>query len=378
MKEWYLVNNGRIVFPEDFPRIFSSDGKYLISRFYGKDYYFEMSGESMYSAVKGLEKDTGRDYSEYRDRIVKAITERMKACNGVLYHNSLIPGKHDTQLRATNSALRVLIQAKLDGYDVQNEIEQLLTYHFQFYMEWGGGIWFCHDQSEYEKEIRRCQLKTRVWGKEKYNTLTLNTHLDSLNTLLLLREHKKDLRLNNTEAYETLLERGLYALNTLINKKTDGTFKGLLQTIDKQFCLQNANKNPLVHFIVRAHDRFIHPLLFKNLTPVFFFNYGYIARDIAVKSRHIDYLPANIADLLRCYSLLRESSKISSDISVEKMKTIIDKAITLLFKLDSLYMGENDLAWKCEIKQLSNSIGLDYHYPKTWKKLSYSSFTLFR
>lgn len=378
MKEWYLVNNGRIVFPEDFPKIFSSDGKYLISRFYGKDYYFEMSGESMYSAVKGLEKDTGRDYSEYRDRIVKAITERMKACNGVLYHNSLIPGKHDTQLRATNSALRVLILAKLDGYDVLNEIEHLLPFHFQFYMEWGGGVWFCHDQSEYEKEIRSCQLKTRVWDKEKHNTLTLNTHLDSINTLLLLSKHKKDLGLNDIEAYEALLERGLYALNTLINKKTNGFFRSLLQTFDKQFCLQNANKNPLAHFIVRAHDRFIHPQLYKNLTPVFFFNYGYIARDMAVKSRHIDYLPANITDLLRCYSLLKESSRFSSALNIEKMKAIIDKAVTLIFELDSMYNSENDLAWKCEIKQLSDHLGLNYHYPCTWEQLTYSSFTSFR
>ena len=378
MKEWYLVNNGRIVFPEDFPKIFSSDGKYLVSRFYGEDYYFEMSGESMYTAIKGLEIETGKNYSEYRDKIVNAITDRMRACNGILYHTSLVPGKTDTQLRATNSAIRVLIQAQLDGYDVHSELNQLLAYHFQFYMEWGDGVWFCHDQSEYEKHIRKCQLQSKVWGKEAYNTLTLNTHLDSLNTLIILCKHEDKLQIANLNNYENLLRRGTIALNTLLNKKTNGLCVGFLQYIDKQFCLLNKQKKPAIHFIVRVFDRFVHPLLFKKLTPIFFFNYGYVARDMAVKSRHIDYLPANIADLLRFYSLSKDYAMVSQVIDIQKMHTIIDKALNLLFKLDTFYQSENDLAWKCEIKQLSCSVGFNYPYPNSWEGFSYSCFTMFR
>lgn len=377
MKEWYLVNNGKIEFPKDFSKIFSSDGKYLISRFYGMDYYFEMSGESMYSAIKGLEKETGQDYSEYRGRIVMAIVDRMASCNGILSHTSLVPGKTDTQLRATNSAIRVLIQAQLDGYGVLKELKQLLPYHFQFYMEWGGGVWFCHDQSEYEKEIRKCQLQTTVWKKEKYNTLTLNTHLDSLNTLLLLLKNRNQICIDNYAFYENLLIKGLTALNTLINKDTKGVFSSVLQLLDKRFYFLHKSNNPILHFVVRAFDRFVHPFLFKNITPVFFFNYGYIARDMAVKSRHMDYLPANIADMLRFYSLLEGNSQISKTINMEVLKTIIDKAISLLFELDSLYLNENDLAWKCEIKFLSSLLCFEYVYPETWKELHYGSFTMF-
>ena len=377
MKEWYLVNNGKIEFPKDFSKIFSSDGKYLISRFYGMDYYFEMSGESMYSAIKGLEKETGLDYSEYRGRIVKAIIDRMESCNGILSHKSLVPGKIDTQLRATNSALRVLIQAYLDGYGVLKELEQLLPYHFQFYMEWGGGVWFCHDQSEYEKEIRKCQLKTTVWDKEKYNTLTLNTHLDSLNTLLILIKNKNQISIGDYEIYENLLYKGVTALNTLIKKDTNGIILSALQHLDKRFYLLHKKNNPIFHFIVRAFDRFVHPFFFKNITPVFFFNYGYIARDLAVKSRHMDYLPTNIADLLRFYSLLERDIVISKAINLERLKTIIDKAVSLLFELDSLYLSENDQAWKCEIKILSRLLCFGYVYPETWKELHNGSFSMF-
>ena len=377
MKEWYLVNSGRIVFPEDFSRIFSSDGKYLISRFYGGDYYFEMSGESMYCAIKGLEADGGGDYSEYRRKIVQAITDRMKVCNGILYHTSLVPGKTDTQLRATNSAIRVLIQAHLDGYNVHNELERLLEHHFQYYMEWGGGVWFCHDQSEYEKHIRRCQLQSKAWNKETYNTLTLNTHLDSLNTLMILYKHKGELHINDQEHYDELLKRGTVALNALVSKKTSGPLISCLQYIDKWFCLLNKQKNPVVHFFVRAFDRFVHPLFFKKLTPVFFFNYGYVARDLAVKSRHIDYLPANIADLLRFYSLVQNSPIVNDTISLQKIHTIIDKAVGLLFKLDTFYQSENDIAWKCEIKYLSGKLKFDYSFPKTWDAFTYSNFTVF-
>ena len=377
MKEWYLVNNGRIEFPEDFPKIFSSDGKYLISRFYGKDYYFEMSGESMYFAIKGLENETGQDYSEYRNKIVKAITDRMETCGGILYHTSLVPGKTDTQLRATNSAIRVLIQAQLDGYDVHSELNKLLAHHFRFYMEWGGGVWFCHDQSEYDKHIRRCQLQSKVWGKENYNTLTLNTHLDSLNTLLILCKNQDNLHIGNIDHYKILLEKGVIALNTLICKETNGIIIDSLQCIDKMFCLLNRKQNKVIHFIVRAFDRFVHPLLFKKLTPVFFFNYGYVARDMAVKSRHIDYLPANIADLLRFYSLLKKNTLSSNLINLDRINTIIKKAICLLFKLDTLYMSDNDIAWKCEIKELSKLNGLVLSYPLSWENLSYDSYVMF-
>jgi len=378
MKEWYLVNNGRIEFPEDFSKIFSSDGKFLISRFYGKDYYFEMSGESMYSAIKGLEKETGQDYSEYRSRIVKAITDRMAVCGGILYHISLVPGKTDTQLRATNSALRVLIQAQLDGYDVIKELKQLLPYHFQYYMEWGGGVWFCHDQSEYEKEIRKCQLQTTIWNKEKYNTLTLNTHLDSLNTLLLLLKNRDQIQLEDYGYYENLLRKGAIALNTLINTETNGFITDILQKIDKRFYLMHKKNDSIHHFVVRAFDRFVHPFLFKNITPVFFFNYGYVARDMAVKSRHMDYLPANIADLLRFYSLAKNNANTVELHNLKKLKTIIDKAVSLLFELDSLYLSENDMAWKCEIKYLSSLQNFDYSYPQSWNQLEYGSFTMFR
>ena len=377
MKEWYLVNSGLINFPEDFSKIFSSDGKYLISRFYGKDYYFEMSGESMYSAIKGLEIETGQDYSEYRDKIVRAVTDRMETCGGILYHTSLVPGKTDTQLRATNSAIRVLIQAQLDGYDVHSELNKLLAHHFRFYMEWGGGVWFCHDQSEYDKHIRRCQLQSKVWGKENYNTLTLNTHLDSLNTLLILCKNQDNLHIGNIDHYKILLEKGVIALNTLICKETNGIIIDSLQCIDKMFCLLNRKQNKVIHFIVRAFDRFVHPLLFKKLTPVFFFNYGYVARDMAVKSRHIDYLPANIADLLRFYSLLKKNTLSSNLINLDRINTIIKKAICLLFKLDTLYMSDNDIAWKCEIKELSKLNGLVLSYPLSWENLSYDSYVMF-
>lgn len=378
MKEWYLVNSGLINFPEDFSKIFSSDGKYLISRFYGKDYYFEMSGESMYSAIKGLEIETGQDYSEYRDKIVRAVTDRMETCGGILYHTSLVPGKTDTQLRATNSAIRVLIQAQLDGYDVHSELNKLLAHHFRFYMEWGGGVWFCHDQSEYDKHIRRCQLQSNVWGKENYNTLTLNTHLDSLNTLLILCKNQDNLHIGNIDHYKILLEKGVIALNTLISKETNGIIIDSLQCIDKMFCLLNRKQNKVIHFIVRAFDRFVHPLLFKKLTPVFFFNYGYVARDMAVKSRHIDYLPANIADLLRFYSLLKKNTLSSNSINLDRINTIIKKAICLLFKLDTLYMSDNDIAWKCEIKELSKLNGLVLSYPLSWENLSYDSYVMFK
>jgi hypothetical protein len=120
-----------------------------------------------------------------KEKIVLALQARKNDGNGVFFHKSF-KDENDTQLRSTSAVIRTLLEAKKDGFDVVNDIIDVVTHHFSYYFEWNEGIWLCHDTSELEGEVPFSHLKTRAYEKSKRNTVTLNTHLDSLTTLLMV------------------------------------------------------------------------------------------------------------------------------------------------------------------------------------------------
>ncbi len=188
MHKYRLVLIGDIILPDNIYDTFSSNG-YLITKSGGDDCYFEMSGESLYYALLDIERKSNQNMSYYKNLVVNAITMRIEACGGLLLHNSLAQdGECDTQLRASNSAIRTLLMAKRDGYPIENIIKSLIEYHFKYYFKWREGYWFCHDVSEKNGIKPKTHLMSKVLGKERRNTLTLNTHLDSLSTLLLIEK----------------------------------------------------------------------------------------------------------------------------------------------------------------------------------------------
>ena len=305
-----LIIIGDIEPLKDFDDIFSSDGKFLISRTYGRDWFFEMSGESMYYDLTYEEHKNNISLREYKNRIVKAIHERLYAGQGQLLHKSF-SGENDTQFRSTNSAIRTLLEARNDGFEIDDDLSKIIKHHFSYYFKWLDGIWFCHDSSEFEGKGPWSHIRTRCLGKDWRNTLTLNTHIDSINTLFLLKKNMFDIDGN----VEDLLRKSLQSINQIVSIKTN-SINHLLQKIDNIFLDRYVERvSEKNEWYLSFYERIVHPVIFKILTPTLFFENGFIARDLSVLNRHLDYMLVNIVDLSRMlclYNEMYEQSNITS------------------------------------------------------------------
>lgn len=375
-KEFYLVNIGRVLFPSEFNKIFCSRNKYLVSGQVGKDFYFEMNGESMYYMLKGEELAYNYDYSEYKKKIVQAVCQRMADCNGILLHKSLISDKLDTQFRATNSAIRILIHAVLEGDEVKSELESLVNYQYKFFMPFMNGIWFPHDLSEYNKKCRKRQLKTKAFGKERTNTVTLNTHLDSLNTLLLLHSKISNLNIRVEFDLEDLINRAIVPLKGLFYHDLNSSFPSIiLQKIDFLFYLLSNKRKKLFFPITKVYDSLLHPLLFKVLFPRLFFNYGFIARDLAIRHRHADYLLPNAVDIAR-FLCLYESYHESDPLFVADLNKQLYKTVLFINKTES-FESDYSIAWSQELIDLIAVLNISSDTRlKRGEKICYNPFCL--
>lgn len=376
MNKMYLWNIGLINIPDEIDRIFSDDGKYLVSPTLQGNHFFEMSGESMYYALKDIEIKTGQNTIEQRERIVYSIKKRIIACGGYLYHESLSSGIADTQLRSTSSAIRILIEGLIDGFDVKEDLVNLANYHFKFFFNWKDGIWFCHDTSEWKKRGPKTHIKSRRMKKDFQNTLTLNTHFDSLSTLLLLRRECPSL--NFEFSIDEYITKGNKCIISLFEADdSHNKLNIILQNLDN-IILRKAIASKMFPF--RIYERIIHPLLFKLFSPTVFFNYGFISRDLAVMNRHLDYMIVNMVDITR-YSILAKSTGVELKIISQKLLEKIKQGVKFIDNTKEyqsfLYSKELSIAWLCELSVLLDTLSLgysfnveSYHYPK------YSPFTL--
>ena len=146
-----------------------------------------MSGESVYYALQEFEGDYGIDVLSHKKRIVDAIISRLEFGHGRLLHKGFT-GEDSSQFRSTNSALRTLLTAEKDGFEVDKSISSIANHQYSYFFSWKKGVWFCHDTCEMEGKVPWTHIKLWQCGKSVRNSLTLNTHLDSLNTLLLLKK----------------------------------------------------------------------------------------------------------------------------------------------------------------------------------------------
>lgn len=356
MRKLRLPLVGDIQFPEDFDKIFTSDGKYLITKCLGDDYCFEMSGESMYYALQELEKKDGDSFYTYKSKIINAIVARITWGRGTLLHKSFTGG-FDTQFRSTNSALRTLLAASKEGFVVDEEIKKIANNQFKYFFRWKKGIWFCHDSSELDGKTPLSHIRTKRVNKDSRNTLTLNTHLDSVSTLLLLKKQHKEYLLDFN--LDDFLEKGLQAINQLCELKSNIVFiENFLQKIDAFFLnvyvKKVVNKNG---FVDTVYERIIHPLLFKVLFPTIFFNNGFIARDLSVMNRHLDYLLVNVVDFSRVMNLykvlVKERLLKEGLLNIDCLSDKLDRAIALVEKdkcfLTFIRADELQSAWYAEM-----------------------------
>lgn len=361
-----LNNIGKLDVENEFEKIFCGREGFLISNVLIDGHYFEMCGEFMYYALKESEQIFGISHQHRKDKIVLALQARKNHGNGVFFHKSFTAG-NDTQLRSTSSVIRTLLEAKKDGFLVEQDILETLKYHFSYYFGWNDGIWFCHDTSELKGQVPLSHLKSGAYGKDRRNTATLNTHLDSLTTLLMV------INSNSSDFIDYLsnIDKAINSVNNLFEFEKNKSFiNKVFQKWDNIFFeryLLNLSDNKIGLFS-KTYQKVLHPFFLKLISPTLFFKNGFIGRDLAICNIHVDYLTVNITDFLRLlvvYDYVVQEGKLNLiRLDRESILEKVTKAIDLIEGNNHLkkYIMNNDLqsAWYAEFHYLYSFFNNNY------------------
>lgn len=349
---------GKIDIINDFDKIFSKNMKFLVTNVINDEHYFEMTGESMYYALKECEEISAISQLERKEKIISSLQNRKKACNGVFVHKSFI-GENDTQLRSTSAVIRTFLEARKDGFTVDHDIIEVVNHHYSHYFKWNTGIWFCHDTSELKGNAPLSHVKTKAFNKSKKNTLTLNTHLDSLTTLFMVINSNIECNAD----LEVLANKAIQSLNILFKfDKNKNYLNNILQKIDNAFFdhyLISLSRNK-ENLLSKFYQKIIHPTFFKIISPTVFFKNGFIARDLAVLNIHVDYLTVNITDFLRLlivYDKVTQKSlnrlrKLDRESILDKVSSAIDLIETNKNLKSYILASDLQSAWYAELHYL--------------------------
>ena len=101
-----------------------------------------------------------------------------------------------------------------------------------------GAVWFLHDtleMPEYNSEFYNGSVKNNHWGSSSMNQLILNTHVDSLNTLLYIKLYLKTLSKEDTSFIDKNIKGGIKALNNIYSDKKNKILKYIYQKLDTFF-----------------------------------------------------------------------------------------------------------------------------------------------
>ena len=170
----------------------------------------EMDAYSLYLALKSLEQNYSIDYKPYRKKILDSILQRYHACGEFWNHSHWTSSSREVHLRFTSWAIRLLIEAFRDNLFNDPEIiisalRKQISFHERLQ---SNTLWFLHDSLEtdtYNGSYPQNLQSNEVFGSSINNTMTLNTHLDTLTTLLLaLREIKFVPKNNHDEFYNNV------------------------------------------------------------------------------------------------------------------------------------------------------------------------------
>lgn len=353
---------GQIDIAAEFDKIFDTTRKFLITPIVGSNHYFELSGESMYNCLLEEENLYKIDNSIKKKSIINALLERRKECNGFYTHTALHGNTDDTQLRSTSAVIRTMLLGYRDGIIEKNIIEDVVHKHFKYFLNWNEGIWFCHDTSEYNNSGPKSHLKMSYLYKDGRNTVTLNTHFDSMTTLGLVL---KECVLTDDNFYVDLYSKGLSAINyILLHEKSIDFVDNFLQGVDNLFVKRAFKKNH--NIIDKLYSRIFHPFCFKILKPTIFFKNGFIGRDLAVMNIHVDYLIVNIVDILRFlkgyYSIKSEYDNFK--LEENELFYRIHSAVRLVqennFIIDYIHSNDLQKVWYVEMLYLYQNYNVKY------------------
>lgn len=297
--------------------------------------FMEMDAYSAYLALKAVD-DGGEANRAARQRIVSIIEARRQACGGFWSHGVWAPEVGEIHLRFTAAALRLLIEAHVDGlYPDVAGLVTILKKHLAFMENIEFGPWFLHDSlecPEFAAFAAEKPLPNALWGSSIGNCLVLNTHVDTLLTLIDAIE-RVDLAEDDRQALSSLAEAAMGTLDKVLNASPPWWWPvfAKVDSLARGFLLRNPKPTRRIVNIFKW--KVVIGFYFKNRRTVksraasFVFEDGYLERDLSLLGYFLDYHIYNLHDLMRLVRISGGSSSIMSFGLRERIIAIVDRAI---------------------------------------------------
>lgn len=267
----------------------------------------EMDAYSIYLALKAIELSTGSNLRAQKKLLADAVIKRMNQCGGFWRHGAWTGSELEVHMRFTAAAVRLLVEAVQDNLIAQPRIVvDALKRHLSFAERLENGLWFLHDSLE-SKEVKVPHpgrlTRSYAFGSSDQNCLVLNTHLDTLLTIMLV-VRRIDLTAGDQEYFRSALSAGVDALRTVLRPNTGsawGAFEKFDSVIRSTLFRSFARRNLRSKGIRYAITKFYFPVRqrVRGWMPGFLFADGYTERDIRLDGISFEYHVANLNDLAR-------------------------------------------------------------------------------
>ncbi|WP_156163389.1 hypothetical protein [Bradyrhizobium sp. LTSP857] len=283
----------------------------------------EMDAYSIYLALKAIELSTGSCLQARKKLLADAVIKRMNQCGGFWRHGAWTGSELEVHMRFTAAAIRLLVEAIQDNLIAEPSIVvDALKRHLSFAEKLEKGLWFLHDSLE-SKDVNVSHpgrlTHNYAFGSSDRNCLVLNTHLDTLLTMMHVMR-RIDLTAGDQDYFRSALSAGVDALRTVLRPNTGSawsTFEKLdslvRSVLFRSFEIRNfrsfrskATRYAITKFYFPVRQRV------RSWMPGFLFTDGYTERDIRLDGISFEYHVANLYDLTR-FALEARASRLVAD-----------------------------------------------------------------
>lgn len=316
--------------PEDV-RLFLKDGVCIDRR---NNTPMEMDAYSVYLGLRAIEATSGRSCKTERELIVNAVVNRLSTCGGFWAHGAWTGSPKEIHMRFTAAAIRLLLEAHLDGMNVSRaQVIGALNRHLEFSERVAHGTWFLHDSLECPDTRIPFHFPTKnnAFGSSLDNCMVLNTHIDTLVTMMhVLR--RMDLPQPDRDVVLSLLKSGTEALRSVLRpdhsllwiafSRMDSIARSLLFGTFKV----HGRISDAVRWLI-ARKYFALRKRIRARLPGFVFSDGYIERDLSLDGRGFEYHLVNLYDLSRFVSEADESKFIQDKELISRCEALIDAGL---------------------------------------------------
>jgi len=342
----------------------------------------EMDAYSSYLAAKAHERAGLGAFREVRAALVRGIENRRQKCAGFWEHGAWTDLEGEIHLRFTAAAIRLLAEAHLDGlYPDTDALLNCLRRHLAYADQLTIGTWFLHDSFETDALGPLAPEKpvaARAWGASEYNCLVLNTHVDTLTTIICVLDQVTMSATERDELSAVVRSATRTLIASLTKRHSFGARAfGLLDGAVRSFMLRtNHVDTRIVRFVRwRIIDYYYSARRgIKTSRMMLNFPDGYLERDLRLLGYHFDYHLYTLHDLVRFRSIAANLEFIAGA-EMAFLEDVIDAAIDYACRLPYRSWIEESVqqngraALLCEAILARASFAPQFSFPRDWRDM---------